>query len=220
MYTSILATWDNGLVADIGTFTSTTTGDSKTVSNSKLTLDKLSSIESSFNITSNSLTPLGTKDIIFDMFFEGNRLPNSCTVYSKGGSTNDSILFQCDSKYNATSLVLALFGNFKNPVWNISNNTLLQGTDIRPLLTNGTNHMAIGRQSGIWQVWINGTRVYRANNNNNTAYIPYSINRIVIGVVNPYQTAFVLNDIRLTPNVNIYGDSATITVPSLPLTAI
>ena len=57
------------------------------------------------------------------------------------------------------------------------------------------------------------------NNNNNTAYIPYSINRFVINV-NLYPTPFVLNDIRLTPNVNIYGDSATITVPSLPLTAI
>ena len=32
--------------------------------------------------------------------------------------------------------------------------------------------------------------------------------------------SIVLNDIRLIPNVNIYDDSETITVPSLPLTAI
>ena len=57
-------------------------------------------------------------------------------------------MFECRSDYyNATSLVLVMFGNYKKPVWDIGNNTLLEGTDIRPLLTNGINHMAIGRLS-------------------------------------------------------------------------
>ena len=88
-YSSILATWDNGLVPNIGTLSSNSINDSKTVSNSKLTLDRLSSLTTDINITSNSLTPLGTKDIIFDMFFEGNKLPRSCTVYTKGISSDD-----------------------------------------------------------------------------------------------------------------------------------
>ena len=57
-----------------------------------------------------------------------------------------------------------------NLVSSVVKNVVQSGTDVRPYLTTGLNHMAIGRQSGIWQVWINGTRVYRANNNNNTAY--------------------------------------------------
>ena len=91
--------------------------------------------------------------------------------------------------------------------------------------------MAAGRQGGIWQVWINGTRVYRANNFtntiNNTATfnnnITTSFNRLYVSQQsnngrNNVKT-FVVNDIRLATNVNIYGDSATITVPSLPLIA-
>ena len=186
-----------------------------------MTLDRLSSLTTDINITSNSLTPLGTKDIIFDMFFEGNKLPNSCTVVSKGNTSSGSTLFSCRSDHNATSLVLAMFDDNKNPVCNIQNNTLIQGTDIRPLLTNGTNHMAIGRQSGIWQVWINGTRVYREYNNSlNTLNSPFSFNYFVIGQYVKNGNTFVLDDVRLTIDKNIYGDSATITVPSLPLTAI
>ena len=101
--TSILATWDNGLVPNIGTFNSTSTNDSKTVSGSKITLDCLSSSISEFNITSNSLTPLGTKDIIFDMFFEGNKLPRACRVALKGSSVGYSTMFACSSDYGGTS---------------------------------------------------------------------------------------------------------------------
>jgi hypothetical protein len=75
VYSSILATWDNGLIPNIGTFGTNSTDDSKTVSNSKLTLDRLSSYWTGFFIDSNSNTPLGTNDIIFDMFFEGNKFP-------------------------------------------------------------------------------------------------------------------------------------------------
>ena len=59
---------------------------------------------SRFNITSNSLTPLGTKDIIFDMFFEGNKLPSLCEVYTKGSSVDGSTLFECRSDHLAASL--------------------------------------------------------------------------------------------------------------------
>ena len=100
------------------------------------------------------------------------------------------------------------------------NNVVLYGIDVRTYLTNGTNHLAIGRQGGIWQVWINGTRVYRANNSINTDNIMASFNRVHINQQSDSGKTIVINDIRLTPNVNIYGDSATITVPTLPLTAI
>jgi hypothetical protein len=106
-------------------------------------------------------------------------------------------------------------------VCQIINNSVNKGVDIRQFLTNGTNHLAAGRQKGIWQVWINGTRVYRSSNKTaNNASISASFNHINISQHTLNNNTLVVNDIRLASNVNIYGDSATITVPSLPLTAI
>ena len=105
-------------------------------------------------------------------------------------------------------------------VCQIINNSVNKGVDIRQFLTNGTNHLAAGRQNGIWQVWINGTRVYRSTNTTNNANISTIINSVIIYQDKANGDTFVVDDIRLASNVNIYGDSATITVPSLPLTAI
>ena len=70
------------------------------------------------------------------------------------------------------------------------------------------------------KVWINGTRVYRANNSSNTANIMSCFNMLQVVQNKANGKIFVVDDIRLASNVNIYGDSATITVPSLPLTVI
>jgi hypothetical protein len=177
-------------------------------------------------IDSNSNTPLGTNDIIFDMFFEGNKFPAGVAVGDKNTGVS---MFNLGAAFNngsqLQSLQFRLYGGTNsnatdNIVSMINDNAVLYGIDVRPYLTNGTNHLAVGRQGGIWQVWINGTRVYRANNSSNTDNITSCFNRVNIAQFDTNGKTLVINDIRLTPNVNIYGDSATITVPSLPLTAI
>ena len=85
-------------------------------------------------------------------------------------------------------------------------NVVTGGIDVRPYLTNGTNHLAAGRQGGIWQLWINGTRVYRANNSTNAENITESFNRFnIFQLYTNGNNTFVLNDVRLTPNVRRRG---------------
>jgi hypothetical protein len=225
VYSSILATWDNNTSPNIGYYP---TDIPKSISNSKVVLSTSAYGTPGISIHSYNTDVLGTNDIIFDMFFEGTKFPSIIDV--QNFQTTDSRICHISSDETGSSVYLILYGREttyssamdSNLVSSVAKNVVQSGVDIRSNLTSGLNHIALGRQSGIWQVWINGTRVYRANNNNNNnmAFIPTSINNVNISVFKPYQTPFILNDIRLIPNVNLYGDSATITVPSLPLTAI
>ena len=76
-----------------------------------------------------------------------------------------------------------------------------------------TNHVAIGRQEGAVQAWVNGSRIYRS------ADAGPGFPSLGGFAVSPgqYSGSIVINAIRLTAGVNLYGDSATITVPTLPL---
>lgn len=75
-----------------------------------------------------------------------------------------------------------------------------------------TNHVAIGRQEGVVQAWVNGSRIYRSAD----AGPGPSLNGFVVSS-GQYSGSIVINAIRLTAGVNLYGDNAIITVPTLPL---
>ena len=78
----------------------------------------------------------------------------------------------------------------------------------------GQNHVAVGRQSGVVQAWLNGSRVFRAADAA-TGANPISI----IDIQQSPDTGadMTVHSVRICYGVDLYGDSATITVPTLPL---
>lgn len=78
----------------------------------------------------------------------------------------------------------------------------------------GQNHVAIGRQAGVVQVWLNGSRVFRAED---AATGANPTSPIFFGQHPKTGADMTVHSVRLCYGVNLYGDSATITVPTLPL---
>ena len=78
----------------------------------------------------------------------------------------------------------------------------------------GQNHVAVGRQAGVVQVWLNGSRIFRAADAA-TGADPTSL----VQVSQWPQTGadMTVHSVRICYGVDLYGDSATITVPTLPL---
>ena len=78
----------------------------------------------------------------------------------------------------------------------------------------GQNHVAVGRQSGVVQVWLNGSRVFRAED---AATGADPIWRIDLQQWPQTGADMTVHSVRICYGVDLYGDSATITVPTLPL---
>lgn len=74
----------------------------------------------------------------------------------------------------------------------------------------GQNHVAVGRQSGVVQAWLNGSRVFRAADAA-TGTSPMSQIAVQTGA------DMTVNGIRICYGVDLYGDNANIAVPTLPL---
>lgn len=74
----------------------------------------------------------------------------------------------------------------------------------------GQNHVAVGRQSGVVQAWLNGSRVFRAADAA-TGAGPTSQITVQTGA------DMTVNGIRICYGVDLYGDNANIAVPTLPL---
>lgn len=74
-----------------------------------------------------------------------------------------------------------------------------------------SHHMAIGRQAGVVQCWIDGVRTYMSTDGTSS---PMTLNgtRLTPRGTSPLQ----LQAARIVRG-NVYGDSATIAVPTLPL---
>lgn len=77
----------------------------------------------------------------------------------------------------------------------------------------GQNHVAVGRQAGVVQAWLNGSRVFRAAD----ADAGTGSNPIWAINLYDYQADMTVHSVRTCYGVDLYGDSATITVPTLPL---
>lgn len=82
-------------------------------------------------------------------------------------------------------------------------------------LPAGQNHVAFGRQSGAIQVWVNGSRIYRADDVNPAIGSP-----LLLQVANTGNSPVMIYGVRITGGADIYGDSSIISVPSLPLAII
>ena len=78
----------------------------------------------------------------------------------------------------------------------------------------GQNHIAVGRQCGVVQAWLNGSRVFRAAD---AATGANPISQIFLQQWPQTGADMTVHSVRLCYGVDLYGDSATITVPTLPL---
>lgn len=78
----------------------------------------------------------------------------------------------------------------------------------------GQNHVAVGRQSGVVQAWVNGSRVFRAAD---AATSADPISQITVSQWPQASADMTVHSVRICYGVDLYGDSATITVPTLPL---
>ena len=78
----------------------------------------------------------------------------------------------------------------------------------------GQNHVAVGRQSGVVQAWVNGSRIFRAAD---AATGAAPISKISVQQWPQTGADMTVHSVRICYGVDLYGDSATITVPTLPL---
>ena len=130
----------------------------------------------------------GAGDFLLDIAFDGENLPYV------SGSTH-SVEAYNGSVYVSTSGV----------AWNY----------IIPISPPpGQNHVAVGRQSGVVQAWLNGSRVFRAAD---AATGAYPISKILVHQWPETGADMTVHSVRICYGVDLYGDSATITVPTLPL---
>ena len=78
----------------------------------------------------------------------------------------------------------------------------------------GQNHVAVGRQSGVVQAWLNGSRIFRAAD---AATGADPIPQVIVEQWPKTGADMTVHSVRICYGVDLYGDSATITVPTLPL---
>lgn len=78
----------------------------------------------------------------------------------------------------------------------------------------GQNHVAVGRQSGVVQAWLNGSRIFRAAD---AATGADPISQTSVEQWPQTGADMTVHSVRICYGVDLYGDSATITVPTLPL---
>lgn len=126
----------------------------------------------------------GAGDFLLDVVFDGENVPSVIA------STSFSVAVYEGSVYVSTS----------GTKWDYS-------IPISP--SPGQNHVAAGRQAGVVQAWVNGSRVFRAADAA-TGADPIS----EINVNGAYMT---VHSVRICYGVDLYGDNANIAVPTLPL---
>lgn len=132
----------------------------------------------------------GAGDFLLDIVFDGENLPSVL------GQDSHSVATYGGQAYVSTS----------GSTWDY----------IIPIYPPpGQNHVAVGRQSGVVQAWLNGSRVFRAADAGTGANL---ISQITVAQKWPNTDAdMTVHSVRICYGVNLYGDSATITVPTLPL---
>lgn len=137
-------------------------------------------------------TTVGTQDFAVDMFFD-DALPSLFAGYGESYG-----IVYCDS---ASSVVYVS-----------TSGTGFEHSSIPMTIGAGTHHVCAGRQGGVVSVWIDGARIYRAPD---TTPSGSSVPGVAIGPLSAYTG--VVRDFRVTVGIDLYGDSETITVPTLPL---
>ena len=109
-------------------------------------------------------------------------------------------------------------GNYSVSTWNVYALVSTSGIKWDYLVPisppPGQNHVAVGRQSGVVQAWLNGSRVFRAAD---AATGASPISQISLQQWLQTGADMTVHSVRICYGVDLYGDSATITVPTLPL---
>ena len=131
----------------------------------------------------------GAGDFLLDVVFDGTNIPSATTQGSFSVSTGNG------KAYVSTSGIK----------WDY----------IIPISPPpGQNHVAVGRQAGVVQAWLNGSRVFRAAD---AATGANPISQIIVEQWPQTGADMTVHSVRICYGVDLYGDSATITVPTLPL---
>ena len=132
---------------------------------------------------------LGAGDFLLDIVFDGENIPSV--------TTNDSISVSIIDHYAYVST--------SGAGWDYI-------IHISP--PPGQNHVAVGRQSGVVQAWLNGSRVFRAAD---AATGANPISKIHLYQYPQTGADMTVHSVRICYGVDLYGDSANITVPPVPL---
>lgn len=132
---------------------------------------------------------LGAGDFLLDIAFDGENVPAVITEGSYAVSAGNGNVYV----------------SMSGPVWDYA-------IPISP--PPGQNHVAVGRQAGVVQAWLNGSRVFRAAN---AATRADPMRRVSISQWLQTGADMTVHSVRICYGVDLYGDSATITVPTLPL---
>lgn len=78
----------------------------------------------------------------------------------------------------------------------------------------GQNHVAVGRQAGVVQAWLNGSRVFRAAD---AATGADPISEVLLQQWPQTGADMTVHSMRICYGVDLYGDNANIAMPTLPL---
>ena len=136
-------------------------------------------------------TTVGTQDFAVDMFFD-DALP---LIFAGYGESHGIVY--CDGA---------------SPVIYVSTSGAGFEHSIPMTVGTGTHHVCVGRQGGVVSAWIDGARIYRAPDATPSRS---AVPGVAVGPLSAYTG--VVRDFRVTVGIDLYGDSATITVPTLPL---
>ena len=132
---------------------------------------------------------LGDGDFLLDIVFDGTNIP------SVTDASSFSVALANGNAYVSTSGTL----------WDYV-------IPISP--PPGQNHVAVGRQSGVVQAWLNGSRVFRAAD---AAAGADPISQIYVQQWPGTGADMTVHSVRICYGVDLYGDNANIAVPTLPL---
>lgn len=131
----------------------------------------------------------GAGDFLLDVVFDGTNIPSITT------GTSYSVSVTNGYAYVSTS----------GGAWDYA-------IPISP--PPGQNHVAVGRQAGVVQAWLNGSRVFRAADAATGADPTW---QVTVEQWPKTGADMTVHSVRICYGVDLYGDSATITVPTLPL---
>lgn len=182
--TLFLANWQavGAPVAQIGTLNNTAAA---TTSPGVLSL--YGDVVGSFDVQAGSLDSW-----VIDLFFDGSSLPS---IPASAGAPALYLL----AVVGGSSVLLSANGTDWAP------------TGTMPVAPEGRNHIALGRQGGAMQAWLNGVRfIYDATT---AVVLPAGAGT---GGFTIYAGPTTIGPMRIV-GADIYGDSANIPVPTLPL---
>ena len=132
---------------------------------------------------------LGPGDFLLDIVFDGENIPSVTDMYSYSVSIGNGYAY-----VSTSGIAWDYFIPISPPP--------------------GQNHVAVGRQAGVVQAWLNGSRVFRAAD---AATGAKATSQIIVEQAPQTGADMTVHSVRICYGVDLYGDNANIAVPTLPL---